>query len=213
MQSLGVVLAGGAATRLPNKPLLPLKNGKPAITSALDLFNRHEVAKVAVVIPMWSAIPDVLDSLEYKIDFFIEQRQPLGVLEALTHVVGYANGLDNIVVSYSDNVFDEKVVIPERQCGIEHTSVQVHSSFRRRHLASVQSSSRSIAGYGQYAPKALRALLESYNTKQSLGFVLNHCASTMFTPLKLEGNQNALDHHWWDIGTPETYLAYWRAER
>ena len=39
----GIVLAGGLATRLPNKALLPIKNGKPAITSSIDLLLRSGI--------------------------------------------------------------------------------------------------------------------------------------------------------------------------
>ena len=76
----GIVLAGGQATRLPNKPLLPLKNGKPVITSGIDLLLRSDIKDIRVIVPPDSVIPAILD-YTYSSTYFkyVIQRAALGV--------------------------------------------------------------------------------------------------------------------------------------
>ena len=79
---IGIVLAGGEATRLPNKPLLPMIDGQPVIRSSIDLFKRSNIEEIITVVPPASPIPAVI-----KEGGFTIQPKPTGV----PHEIGRAH--------------------------------------------------------------------------------------------------------------------------
>lgn len=209
MERIGVVLAGGAATRLPNKALLPLRNGKPAVTSAIELLNRSGCGDVVLVVPPCSAIPYVVRSLGHRVRV-IEQTEPNGVpaaLDALRGLLNYrAAMMTEFVVAYCDNVYGADAHVPSELPAVPcHSVMSGLNPSKSKHLA------RYVNGtWVREAPNGMfvagwmvlqsRDLLEAaqFNSTEGLLNFLNA------EPVQIE------DKYWWDIGTPDAYLSYWK---
>jgi len=204
----GIVLAGGNATRLPNKPLLPLHNGKPAITSGIDLLLRSGITTVDIVIAPNSPIPDILRKY-YELNFrFIEQKDALGVPLAISQILPFDfQTWDKFVVVFCDNVYGKDYLIQTNDERRGHTIMKLDDGIKAKSL------SRYINGLwtqGNFGPSTsclagwmilnLKMLSAAHHYSNTIDF-LN---GTKAKPIKIE------DPDWWDIGTLETYTDYWR---
>lgn len=208
----GVMLAGGLATRLPNKPLLPLRNLKPAITSGLDFFKRSGIDDVYVVIPPSSPIPDVLAAFGYHVKYCV-QSTPTGVcgaiatLQASRPSMVNLNDDDRLIVTYCDNVYDELSVMPEmHNVASGHSIMYIENEVKSHALSKYNDGvwvhdSKSpwcVAGW-MVLDEHARQLAASMTSTEML---LNAAHGV---PIRVAAAG------WWDIGTIETYSAYWRA--
>lgn len=110
MANVGIILAAGEATRLPNKPLLPLHGGKILIESALDLFKHMD--SIVVVIREGSLLPYIGNSRQWKSRgdiAFIQQRSYWpGVGGAVHSGADVLNDTDNVCVAFCDNLYHVK---------------------------------------------------------------------------------------------------------
>ena len=208
----GVVLAGGLATRLPNKPLLPLRNLRPAITSAIDLFLRSNMKTedIAIVIPEDSPICHVLNIMYENNDFvYIEQKQARGVPAAISLVAQelILSDAEKFIITYCDNVYDECEQIPkiiiESLATLSHSVISILDDVKSKSLSKYidglwvreARTANCIAGWLSITPKIARTACE-FNTTEDL---LNYHNGT---PILMT------DFGWWDIGTVNTYRAY-----
>lgn len=208
---IGIVLAGGLATRLPNKPLLPLRSGKPVITSSLDLFVRSGVKKTIVVITPNSVIPYVLGGTHYDgmILEYATQTEATGVPHAMTHAVVGREKDETYVMSCCDNVYGlkEKIeTLSQPPC----VNVRCESPSKAIHLAKC-----NVVDWRWFNDPY------DFNRPCVAGWMIfKQCHIMQAKPgmitvdfLNLIGAQPITiseDYEWWDVGTPETYFAYWR---
>lgn len=201
--TLGVVLAGGLASRLPNKALLPIHNGV-AIESSLNFLRRSPIKDICVVTPINRVIRKVLQLRLHNNLMFVEQADPTGVVDAMYHAVEIVTA-DRYVFTFCDNIYD----------GCERYVPYVEGSFatvrmlgadQARGLDKYNTSNgmwrdRSIispmclAGYLSITRKDMLKAIGG----QSLVDFLNAIEAA---PVNVEG------YTWHDIGTNASYLEY-----
>lgn len=197
----GIVLAGGLATRLPNKALLPLHNGKPAITSGIDFLIANNISDIRIVVPSRSPINHILRMHYNDKHFeFITQREPLGVPMAISEADSRA---DSIIV-YCDNIYTNlEFLKPNYSC---HCVQHIEDLEKARHLSKWNDDTNRwqhecvsdwcVAGWMFLTAKDLQAA--------------NHFKDTITFLNDIKAQPFALaDKNWWDIGTAETYRYYW----
>jgi molybdopterin-guanine dinucleotide biosynthesis protein A len=195
----GIVLAGGAATRLPNKALLPIKGNKIAIQSAIDFCVRSQCDRIIVVVPSNGIIQEVLSGEL----IFVEQPKPLGVGNAIKLAVECVKS-DDYLVTFCDNIYDQD------ECFVKTNTIPM-ASVRKiekpfsdeldKYVHSLWVSKRALgndclAGW-YYLPRdsALRALPH----EESIYFLNRIGASGCYIDSAFK---------WHDIGTVASYLHY-----
>lgn len=182
----GVILAGGAATRLPNKPLLPRREGGCVIDSSVEYLLHQGIKDITVIVPPNSVITDYLMA-RYDHLNFIEQPNATGVEDALNLTSG------SRMICVADNIYPKEEPWTE-----EGVVVRPVPAWRARHLATLLN--------GRYQ----RGRYES-GLALTTPWMLPDMRFTNLLPqlqklMVLEGRREG----WWDIGTPEAYAAYWR---
>jgi hypothetical protein len=203
---LGAVLAGGDATRLPNKALLPLRNGLPMITSAIELCVRNNCtgAPLVIVRPD-SLILSILHTWQYGVRYR-EQKEPRGLIDAIlvaTRSFGpqlqllFREGNEEFLITFCDNYYDCNELIPvtaKPPCVAVRDVKKGHGK-----------------DLGTYRGKTIAGWL--LLNRASLQLVSDCCPQ-----MKLEDWLEAMDAQpiempsnleWWDLGTKETYKNYW----
>lgn len=205
MSAIGVVLAGGAASRLPNKPLLPMKDLRPVLFSSIDLFKRSHIDDVTIIVPPGSLIPDIIRA-HYQHDLnFVMQPDLTGVPHAARLAVEQRKLPDDtmVVVTMCDNIF----AFNERIQPLPNSAVVRRiTDFRSQHLAKKcnghwVASSPSPYCFAGWMTTDIGRLKKVEPNTTTLDF-LNSNAMT---------GQEIQTGGWWDIGVLETYTAYWRA--
>jgi len=202
----GLVLAGGEATRLPNKPLLPLKNGKPAITSGIDLLRHSGITHITVVVPPGSAIPSILD-YTYVTNFkYVIQEAALGVPIAISQILpdDTFDFEDKLVVVFCDNVYSHGTKIndvnPVGHTVIEIAGEPIKSKSLSRWCGRWMSSPQGNVCVAGWMVLDRDSLQWAHHFQSTIDF-LNKIEAQ---PIYIE------DKGWWDIGTPSAYAAYWK---
>lgn len=196
---IGVMLAGGLATRLPNKPLLPTKDGSPVCLSGLDYLKRHGVSHTVIVTPPNSPLVDIIEYFRPGQKFtYVYQPEARGVGDALNLALSGLQVRAMIVVA--DNIYpwDEKLDEVD-ECVV----VRRVPAWRRPHLVRADGAGRLSRGdNSQFMPYSLTTpwIVGPGKKFSDEGW-------TDLRGLK----QVERDHEgWWDVGTPELYAAYWR---
>lgn len=100
---IGIVLAAGEATRLPNKPLLPVGDDVIAIESAMQLCWDAGCDPLYVVQNTSRIVELVLKMRGHQNVSFVTQPAPYGVPDAVTRVPVPADG--HALVAFCDNVY------------------------------------------------------------------------------------------------------------
>ena len=198
----GIVLAGGLATRLPNKALLPIKNGKPAITSSIDLLLRSGIKDITIVVSPVSPIPSILNVYYDRPFKFVVQPAAEGYINAIKSVLFNSQTTDKMVVTCCDNVYDESEKVIDREGS--YACVRELPAWQTIGLAkyddslgkwfNVASSYTCFAGYVVFHQACLidtNSVVENFNM------------------LRMEAVQCPAKG-WFDIGTLENYITYWR---
>ena len=196
----GIVLAGGKATRLPNKPLLPMHNGKPVITSGIDFLWHNGVREITVVVPPRSPIKHVLRMWYDRHIDYVVQWEPLGVPQAIA--IGAQD--EPVLVVFCDNVYSlVRSTIPDLT---GHTVMTVDDPIKARDLSKYDgersafvheaASTICLAGFMVVQPDALAV---AHHFKDNITF-LNAVGAVPFT---------WSDDEWWDLGTADAYRRYW----
>lgn len=98
---IGVVLAAGRASRLPNKPLLPAEGGI-VIESGIQMLMRSRVDRIICVVSPDSLLPLVLKQRGHRLTYRY-QYTANGVLDALG--CARTEGATRYLVTFCDNVF------------------------------------------------------------------------------------------------------------
>jgi len=196
----GIVLAGGLATRLPNKALLPIKNGMPAITSSIDLLLRSGIKDITIVVSPVSAIPSVLNTYYDRPFKFAVQLAAEGYINAIK-TAGY-DPQSQIVVTCCDNVYDESEEVIDREGS--YACVRELPAWQTIGLTKYDGSidtwfniANSYACFAGYAVFHQVHLIDA-------GSVVENFNRLKMTALKCPAKG------WFDIGTLENYITYWR---
>lgn len=196
----GILLAGGLATRLPNKPLLPQRDGRPVCFSGLDYLLRHKANPIAVVVPPSSVIVDVIAAHYPDAPInFIYQPEARGVGDAI-NLAATAN--DSMMIVSADNIYpaDETITSPDEKG--PHVIVRRVAAWRIPYLVRVGPDGKlTRTGPGKLALTSPWVIFPGHR------FSLEGWPD-------LEGSRliELPGKDWWDIGTPDTYAAYWRSK-
>jgi hypothetical protein len=206
--TVGIVLAGGKATRLPNKPLLPLKTGRPVITSGLDLFVRSQILRCIVVVPPDSVLVDIVPSLGLPIDLaFAVQEEPDGVPHAISCSGQLMQQDERGVVVCCDNVFPDGDVVPDVLPQHPEQQVRDCPPWKAMHLSRYdgQWSERGI--YGKCVAGWLTVSMAEALRGAEPDIRGNMCRYLEAIEAR---PQAAQAEGWWDIGIAGAYARYWR---
>lgn len=198
---IGILLAGGAATRHPNKVLLPTRHGIPVIMSGLGYLRRHDLRDIRVVVPTNSPIVDVVEAFGFN-DLnieFVYQATPTGVGDAIM----LANpSSDACMVVMGDNIYPANEQFPDLTTSA--VALREVPAWRRPHLVrwNEETSRFTREGYGRYSLTTPWIFTElAANDLPPEGWP----ALYGFERVQLDAQG------WWDIGTPDLYAAYWRS--
>jgi len=192
---IGILLAGGNATRLPNKVLLPQRDGRPVIFSGLDYLLRHHADPVHVVVPPSSVIVDVIAAHYPEANLnFVYQPEASGVGDAINQVG--ARGAVMIVMA--DNIYPPNETVP---AAAPAAVVRRVPAWRLPHLVRLGADGLlTRTGPGRLALTSPWIIIVGGKPLSPEGWPdLN---GARFIELPTAG--------WWDIGTHDTYAAYWR---
>ena len=192
---LGIMLAAGKATRLPNKALLPVKDGI-AIESGLRFLTRNCDDVVVVESPNM-VISNVLDMRGWDFDSII-QAEPTGPQNAIQDVVDCLE-YPRYLVAFCDNIYTENE--------FHNVDVGNYASVR-------ECDNDELDGYedGQWISRENNPGLkfggwlcfESWGTG-------GHMGNSMLGCMNANGFQPVIRHEpWWDIGTIKSYKEYLR---
>ncbi len=217
------ILAAGDSTRLPNKLLLPIKNGGPLFTSAMSFAKRHvKNPDICFVFKPESLITAMYDSDTRYTDYGepVYQHYARGVCEAikLVHQEFYHPILDNPSMEYHDILF-----LLGDNIFSDHAQV-----FPQGGVTSLV----GVVPVEHIDPEALPHL-DGYNRQQGEwvrrgaqmdyviagGYLLRHedmklCSwegDLIEYFNKINASMWELDTTgaWTDLGTPEAYRSYW----
>lgn len=196
---IGIMLAGGSATRLPNKPLLPTKDGYPVCLSGLDYLKRCGVSHSIVVVPPDSPLVDAIEHFRPGQNFtFVYQPDATGVGHALNMAFGEAR--KKAVVVVGDNVYPED----EQLKSVEpHLAIRRVPAWRRPHLVSCNGQGELSRSPGD------RPMPFSLTTPWVLA-PRTDWSPEVWRDFKGIRQEEYPEEGWWDIGTPSLYAAYWR---
>ncbi len=203
----GIILAAGDATRLPNKPLLPLRNCQPVITSGIHLLRRSGCGRVVVVVPNESPLQAILSVFPGTTGLtFVEQFTANGVADALRTVLPHVGLDDELIVTFCDNVFTDEEVVPESPVEqgpfaavrrlepriAYHLDKWVDNEWVYRSVTGVDA---CLAGWYRIFGHNLQEATPDRNGIEFLNAI--------------GADAHFVDLPWWDIGTPAMYKEYW----
>jgi len=199
----GIVLAAGEATRLPNKPLLPLRNGRPAITSAIDFCRRARCGRVVIVVGPNSAVPLVLQTLEPSGLNYAVQREPDGVRDAITCAANFVEDL--ALITFCDNVYDE------RDCGPEVGETAPLVSVRWRHPAQLDWYDFQKMRWQERESGSERWCLAGWYLlgREHIEVGLSSQLTSVEYLNMIKARARQVKGSWHEVGTAESYLDYW----
>lgn len=213
---IGIVLAAGNATRLPNKLLLPMHNCRPLILSSVEYLRANNVEEIRVVVSQDSAVEPFLRRYygdKHRIRC-ITQTMPKGVVNGiLTGILEDDHWKKKLVVVCGDNVYPAHEKTPRlRPPFVVGRRVP---RVRARHL--VQWDHRVCRWVRSEFPtrdpiclttpwvftvEQMRSVELDKIEPDRMEDMLNLCSVTL-AELPING--------WWDIGTHDMFMAYWRS--
>lgn len=188
-----IVLAAGEASRLPNKPLLPIAYGKVAIESALEFAVRCTGADPIVVDSPARVVSDVLAMRGWTITTVV-QPEPLGVPDAISRGAAAIVDVD-LLVLFCDNIYD--TCKPNVQRGVSTLMLDNDAldGWDHKWIPRCRGRKQRIAGY--YMLNRDEAMLGTPG-ESSVDFLNRIGAKPV--PLRCES--------WHDIGTVISYKEY-----
>jgi hypothetical protein len=213
------VLAGGKATRLPNKPLLPLKDGSLVIESGLHMLNRTGIERVLIVVPPNSPLPDILEarrdrSVERRFDVeYVVQPEANGVPSAIACAGECIDTREELMVVCCDNVFPDDYAAPVDQLEPFKDLQQVQSlpQWQSMHL-SRYTGQWSRRGWGMdscvagWLKVARPTAMHGRSHAEMVDF-LTACDVKPYSDDNLRRGDG-----WWDVGVADSYARYWRSD-
>lgn len=191
MKRQGIVLAAGLATRMPNKALLPLHDGRPAIFSGIRYLQRSLVESITVVYRD-EAVRNVVASHGPKGIQFIRDRSAQGPIASLR--LALVAGVDALVVM-CDNVYPAHEKAPM----LDGSWVVV----RNVEDSSKQNLLKTESGLSLTTPWLIHH--DDFLALEGIESTAEMLKAIEF--LEIERHQDG----WRDIGTPYSFERYWDA--
>lgn len=203
----GLVLAGGAATRLPNKTLLPTVDGRTVLSHCIHHLHFSGINDITVVVSPNSVLEDYIKAKRHPVSVAY-QDTPTGVVDAIR--CGWNNAHPHVVLC-ADNVFPSYEYLPD--CLDE---------------------GGPCAQIRKISDPQIMAALDAYDTDREtwlardrapLNIFLYRFAGWMFLREKPMCYPNVIamlndvraepvvanELGWWDIGTVYSYKKYWKS--
>jgi NDP-sugar pyrophosphorylase family protein len=216
MDVKGIILAGGKATRLPNKPILPIRHNMLAVESSINLYHRSGIHDIYIVVPPNHVLPQILSHRHGYTFKYVYQPRPDGVPGAIMAVLAQFPSITSFFVSCCDNVYHDEEFIDVHNIEIQKTTVPLivtrncspadmhrlsgwdEASQQWQHPAT---NVQCFAGWTYY-PSA-SAFTQAYAQLQDSGSCIELINALKAKPFHL-------DQTWWyDIGTVQAYREYW----
>lgn len=199
---IGIVLAGGAATRLPNKILLPMRDGEPVIMSGIDYLYRHGCEEIRVVLPPNSPVVDIVETLRDDSAgvAYVYQAEATGVGDAIRLACPEH---EPAMIVMGDNVYPENETFESP--GMSCVAVRPVPAWRMPHLVRWSDRMGAFTRGGAFGRMALTTpwvLGNGWQNEIAPGEAWRGLNRYRRVEMPAQG--------WWDIGTPELYAAYWR---
>ena len=192
----GLLLIGGKSTRLPGKCFLPMKDGMPVFMSALNLFGKTKIKEV--VIPV---LPGHVKLFERIIDRFLGHMS-FPLVEPI-FTVDSQSGVCNAITRTAETADDDLFVL----CGDNIYGFDVPESLMKGGVAVRQMRpefSRHLAFYNE-EPLITPWVLPGLWARQAYLYD----SVPRFLNAQRAPHVYIQEGEWWDIGTEETYEAYW----
>ena len=194
---LGLMLAAGEATRMPNKPFLPIDaDGTTAIGTGIAFLGRW-CEHTCVVTRANSLVKPVLGMLGYEA-IYVEQIYP-GVTGAIASAVAVGDW-NEVLVAFCDNVYSPKEQIARDRNSWPTVSVRERASAQLDGWDGSQWVSRNVITRRKIAGWLLLDIEDIMTARSHNSLV------------KFLNAINAKPHEcslpWHDIGTEESYLDY-----
>lgn len=105
----GLVLAAGKSTRLSNKALMPMRNGRPVICSAIDFLLNNDCYNVEVIVSPKSMIQAAIRHL-YPNLIWTVQSEPKGVVHAIQCAYKRPGSW---LITFCDNIYPKGEKVPK----------------------------------------------------------------------------------------------------
>lgn len=213
---IGVILAAGNATRLPNKLLLPTRDYRPLILSSVEYLRTKKVREIRVVVAPNNAVELFLERY-YRGKHNIRcltQADPKGVIDAIMHGIQQDDpGEEKVVIVCGDNIYPPHEIIPrEKPPFVVARRVPPN---RAKHLVRWEPRFESWMRTGTpcrdplclttpwvFTVEQMRSVELHRLGLDRMEDLLNFCC---LRPTEVPHNG------WWDIGTYDMFMEYWRS--
>jgi hypothetical protein len=214
MIDLGVILCGGKATRLPNKPLLPYvdQNGriKPLICSSVDYLLAAGHTQMILLDQKDSILPTILPCIYPGVTFVQVVDGFKGIPFALKMVAELTSEAEvRYMVVCADNLypFDEVLDPKEEECAVVRDVGHEDS----KHLSRFVNTPDATLWVKRHDVRGSQLGLTTpwYLTKRGLMHVTDE--TDIVDYLNAQGIEawSRPRAGWCDLGTPETFTEYW----
>lgn len=199
---IGIVLAAGKASRLPNKALLPINDTMISIESAVQFCRRNHCEKIAVVVNSTGVIDAVMNSRGHHDLIYIVQPELYGVPDAISRGSIIADSPGSCLITYCDNIYCESEEVS--------TAYMMHASVRK-------SDNDDLDVYHRITKWTNRKENKDPNSLKFLGWILlsksvaGSGTVSMSTLDLLNDNgvkPKIMNYMCYDIGTVDSYLNY-----
>lgn len=205
-----VILAGGQATRLCHKALLPISNKRIMIESAIDAVRRagprgfNEVAYI--IVAKDSIIPSVLMMRGHYIRFGKQENS--GIIHAMMAGFILMAPATNVRFLFCDNIYDfvEFQDNDNSASVIESVNESLDVWDHKNHMWCHRSEQGSVrfAGYVNVNYTLFSQAVKSIENFDSLVQLFNEMKTSAHSLIENRGV-------WQDLGTEESYRSYLRA--
>jgi hypothetical protein len=205
-----IILAAGAASRLPNKTLLPTRDMVPIISTLITHFEHNGIKEITVVITPGSILREYLN-IEHPSVMIAYQEQLHGTVDAIR--CGWM-GTDipvkaPVFVACADNLFPYGEGLP---IVTENTApmAQVREITWRELCKDLDGYQEGAWIHRMYRYAENHLCLAGW---LFLNTMPSECSAS-FIDLLNEVDANAVaftGEGWWDLGTTQAYRSYWSA--
>jgi NDP-sugar pyrophosphorylase family protein len=204
---IGVVLAAGEASRLRNKPLLPISGERILIESAIGFLRRNNAEDIFVVVDGSGVLRRVLEMLDYDTLKYVLQPRPYGVPDAIARVAPLVQ--NRAIIAFCDNFYDESEQVTEyggNWCSVRGSDQSGLDGWDKNGGKDRQGCWLDRSLVKPRMPKLAGWLVLEKGTMErglpdtSLVEFLNEH--------DVKAHEVSRTYRWYDLGTPEAYLAY-----
>lgn len=196
----GIILCGGKATRLPNKPLLPMHDLRPLICSSVDYLRRNGIHFITLACDEDNLIPNVLRRTYPDTQFDVSICTD-GVGPAIRQAVVDFGDPEGYVVLCCDNIYPVEPIPDEMDVAVTREVPYEDLIHLSRHCIDgtwvdrsgvIENTVALTTPWVLSAHTALRltSVPESFNDLNIVGYEMPR-------------------QEWADLGTDDTYRRYW----